>query len=180
MSKLRQQRGTAALVVAIVALVAAIGGVAAAAPGPKAHAASKRGPRGHRGPSGFTGPRGPSGFSHIDFVTGPESFVCGDGSCSSADSAIAFCPAGETAVGGGFIEDANLVFISTTALSAPVSGGSGWGVVLGDIGSSDGGFSAVVQCAAGGGAATDMRSSRSAQTPSAVKKIAAGLSALHN
>lgn len=67
LSRLRNQVGTAGLVVAIVALVAALAGGAIAATGgssdgkASASAAGKKGPRGPKGPKGAPGPAGPQG-----------------------------------------------------------------------------------------------------------------------
>ena len=62
LSRLRNQIGTAGLVVAIVALVAALGGGAYAATSNSGKAtASANGKKGPRGPKGATGPAGPQG-----------------------------------------------------------------------------------------------------------------------
>ena len=66
LQRIREQIGTAGLIIAVVALVAALGGGAYAATGhsSKAHhkkAKAKRGPRGPRGKTGPAGPAGPAG-----------------------------------------------------------------------------------------------------------------------
>ncbi len=62
LNRIRDQLGTAGLIVAVVALIAALGGgaLAATSDGGKA-TASKAGKRGPKGPKGATGPAGPQG-----------------------------------------------------------------------------------------------------------------------
>jgi hypothetical protein len=76
--------------------------------------------------------------------------VCADGTCPSAAIAYAYCPRGTVVTGGGFYERNGSTFVSTTAGSAPVhtSRGYGWGVLLGDIGKTNGAFYAQVVCGA--------------------------------
>ena len=75
--------------------------------------------------------------------------VCADGTCPSAAIAYVYCPAGTAVTGGGFYEGGR-TFVSTTGGSAPVhtSHGFGWGVLLGDVGQTNGAFYAVVVCGA--------------------------------
>jgi hypothetical protein len=64
LTRIREQLGTAGLIVAVVALVAALtGGAIAATDGGKAtsSAKAKKGPRGPKGPKGATGANGPQG-----------------------------------------------------------------------------------------------------------------------
>jgi len=78
LERLRNQIGTAGLVVAIVALVAALGGGAYAATGGSgggkatASAKGKQGPRGKTGKTGKTGPAGPAGPQGPAGATGAQ------------------------------------------------------------------------------------------------------------
>jgi hypothetical protein len=161
MSKLRQQRGTAALVVAIVALVAAIGGVAAAAPSPKAHAASKRGPRGHRGPRGPQGPAGSFSAANVADVSGPTGFMGPFGASSAVAGSLVICPGSGVALGGGpegITGDAPIS--ATIAYDNPLNGGAWEVIMVNDDDSSGASFHTVATCASSGGVARDVQSTR--------------------
>jgi hypothetical protein len=75
LERLRNQIGTAGLIVAIVALIAALGGgaYAASSNGGKATASAKgkQGPRGKTGKTGPAGPQGPAGPAGAKGETGP-------------------------------------------------------------------------------------------------------------
>jgi hypothetical protein len=84
--------------------------------------------------------------------------VCVNGSCPAAAIAYAYCPSGTTVTGGGFYEASGATFVSTTGASASVhtKRGFGWGVLLGDVGKTNGSFYAEVICGAHrSGAAAD-------------------------
>lgn len=78
LSRIRDQIGTAGLVVAVVALVAALGGGAVAATNSSsdgkatASAKGKKGPRGPKGAPGPTGPAGPAGPAGAKGDTGAD------------------------------------------------------------------------------------------------------------
>jgi hypothetical protein len=105
--------------------------------------------------------------------------VCADGSCSSAAVAYAYCPAGTSVTGGGFYEATGATFVSTTGGSAPVhtKRGFGWGVLLGDVGHTNGAFYAEVIC---GGHRTSGAADTPATSPASLSSLRAGLlNALH-
>ena len=97
------------------------------------------------------------GINETVAVKSRAKHVCADGTCPAAAVAYAYCPAGTSVTGGGFYEAAGGTFVSTTAGSAPVhtKRGYGWGVLLGDVGRTNGTFYAEVVCGAhrSGGAA---------------------------
>src|SRR4051812_10263607 len=89
---------------AMAALVAlAIGVVTNAGAAVTTVTKASKGPRGPRGPRGF---RGPPGITTIHDVSGPKSTMgttCNSSTdCSQVQSAIATCPTGEVATGGGY------------------------------------------------------------------------------
>jgi Collagen triple helix repeat (20 copies) len=109
LERLRNQIGTAGLVVAIVALVAALGGGAYAATGGnsgKATASAKQGKQGKQGKPGKTGPAGPAGPSGLPGpagAAGPKGDAGAAGSngapgtsVTSAAASVAECPNGGT------------------------------------------------------------------------------------
>lgn len=91
-----------------------------------------------------------AGINETFAVRSKEKHVCADSSCPSAAVAYAYCPAGASVTGGGFYEATGGTFVSTTGGSAPVhtKRGFGWGVLLADVGHSNGGFYAEVVCGA--------------------------------
>jgi hypothetical protein len=120
-----------------------------------------------------------AGINETVAVTSKEKHVCADGSCLAAAVAYAYCPRGTSVTGGGFYEAPGATFISTTGGSAPVhtKRGYGWGVLLGDVGRTNGGFFAEVVCGAHrSGAAADTR----ALSTASLSRLQAGLlRALH-
>lgn len=100
------------------------------------------------------------GINETVAVKSKKKHVCADGTCPAAAVAYAYCPAGTSVTGGGFYEATGATFVSTTGASAPVhtSRGFGWGVLLGDVGHTNGAFYAEVICGAHrSGAAADTR-----------------------
>jgi hypothetical protein len=120
-----------------------------------------------------------TGINETVAFTSKEKHVCADGSCLAAAIAYAYCPRGTSVTGGGFYEAPGATFVSTTRGSAPVhtKRGNGWGVLLGDIGKTNGGFYVQVICGAHrSGAAAD---SRAMSTASLLRLQAGLLKALH-
>ncbi len=137
-----------------------------------------QGPPGPQGTQGDIGPAGPPGQVTGTQTQSSETFLCGDGTCSQTDVAIADCPSGEVPVAGGYFEDSNLsAFANTVLLTVPVTDGStgalGWGVVMADIDSvNNGGFFAMATCA-NVSAATAARIARSAVPVTHLRALAA-------
>jgi hypothetical protein len=108
-----------------------------------------RGRVGATGAAGATGPTGPSGASGVANYnlaqSATESNPTGD-----QDVAIANCPAGESALGGGGFGSAVGTGQSITT-SEPASSGSGWLVAMSNTSGSNDTFVAYAVCAAVGG-----------------------------
>jgi hypothetical protein len=103
LERLRNQIGTAGLVVAIVALVAALGGGAYAAtggPGGGKATASAKAKKGPRGPKGATGPAGPAGAKGDTGAKG-DAGANGSNGSSGAPGADGKSVTGETIASGG-------------------------------------------------------------------------------
>lgn len=84
--------------------------------------ASLPGPQGAPGPAGPAGPQGPAGGldpAKVSTVEGPDVFLAS----GDIGTAIALCPAGQRATGGGFFSS-----VGITAASLP--GTSSWGVIV--------------------------------------------------
>jgi hypothetical protein len=115
-----------------------------------------------------------AGINETVAIRSKEKHVCADGTCPAAAVAYAYCPAGTWVTGGGFYEATGATFVSTTGGSAPVhtSKGFGWGVLLGDVGHTNGGFYSEVICGAHrAGAAADTR----AMSPGSLARLQSGL-----
>jgi hypothetical protein len=90
LERLRNQIGTAGLIVAIVALVAALGGGAYAATGGKATASAKakQGKQGKPGKTGPAGPQGPAGPAGAAGPAGPKGDAGSAGSNGAAGKSV--------------------------------------------------------------------------------------------
>ena len=86
-----------------------------------------QGPQGPAGPTGPTGPAGPAGVSGYEVVTICSPADCG-GNLDDTKAAIAHCPAGKHALGGGAIVDVLPVVALNTSHPDPQSSPSpdGW------------------------------------------------------
>ncbi len=103
LTRLRNQIGTAGLVVAIVALVAALGGGAYAATGggsgkATTSAKAKKGPRGPKGAKGDTGPAGPQGPAGAKGDTGAKGDA-GTAGSNGSNGANGVSPTGTAFIG---------------------------------------------------------------------------------
>ncbi len=83
-------------------------------PGP----AGPAGPAGPQGPEGPQGPAGPSGVSGYEVVTVCSPADCG-GNVNDTKAAIASCPAGKKAIGGGASVDILPVVALNTSVPFP-------------------------------------------------------------
>src|SRR6266542_2473765 len=85
------------------------------------------GPQGPQGPTGPAGPAGPAGVSGYEVVTICSPADCG-GNLDDTKAAIAHCPAGKHALGGGAIVDVLPVVALNTSHPDPQSSASpdGW------------------------------------------------------
>ena len=98
--------------------------------------AGSQGPAGQTGPAGPTGARGPSGLSGFNHVT----VFAGGFTSGTFHDAVAFCPAGQTAISVGYTVSENTGsggHVGARAVSIDwVTTGSNYGDVLFDVDSS--------------------------------------------
>jgi Collagen triple helix repeat (20 copies) len=115
---------------------------ATGAPGPQG-VPGPPGPQGQSGANGLQGPAGGFDPAKVSYVTGPEVTV----PAGEEGGAEALCPAGATAVGGGF-----LWIYATEGLvgetSGPLEDGSGWSAAILNDAPDDAVVSAYAVCAA--------------------------------
>jgi hypothetical protein len=99
-----------------------------------------QGAKGDQGPKGDKGDPGSPGLSGYELVEGPDTAVLAPG---QAAAAIASCPGGKKAIGGGIDSDAALGLET----SNPVNNDTQWRVVAKNVDSSSSSFSAYAVCA---------------------------------
>src|SRR4051794_33204470 len=151
MSRMFRYAGAIALVALVVGAVANSGAaVSTVSKGATVVKKAQRGPRGARGPRGPRGFQGPAGVAGFHAFDGPEvtmGTTCNSADdCSQVQSAIARCPAGEVASGGGW--QTSSIDISVGFAKA---GGDSYGIVAVNYGPTSATLKSQVICAHGQG-----------------------------
>jgi len=162
MRAIRSRRATYANVVSTLALALVLAGGSAYAadhylitrtgqikPSVLAKLRGRAGATGATGPAGATGPSGPTGAAGIAGYTLAQSSTASNPN-GAQDVAIASCPAGESALGGGGFGSATGTGQSITT-SEPASNGSGWLVAMSNTSGAAATFVAYAVCADVGG-----------------------------
>ena len=127
--------------------------------------------RGHKGPAGLRGPQGapgPRGAAGLTAVKGYISSVVDATACCTSTSAIAVtatCPAGTTAVSGGWVGDPSHEPFYTAVVASGPSGSNGWTVIMiNEDQQNPAGIQTLVTCALGSLGAKDIRSAGDGST----------------